>query len=229
MRRRLAIMLATAVVLATASPALAGGTLQPGAYHETDVGACTLNFVFDGTGAQAGKVFIATAAHCVEGVGDEVRDFDGEPFGRVGAVGDADDTKTDWALIEVFASERGRVSPSVAGHPSYPTGYTTPAQTAFGDQIQFSGYGLGFNLLRPTRERRFGLLTFDDAEIWRVAGPMNFGDSGGPLVHVRTGRALGVESRVCLGVCTDEGPTVQGVIAKAGKKGFTVTLRTAGN
>jgi hypothetical protein len=226
-RTRLAAVAAVVIIALSAGPASAGGILQPGAYHETDEGGCTLNFLFDGTGSLLGKVYFATAAHCAGGVGDQVRDIDGDVFGTVAFIGDADVTETDYAFIQVLSSAVSRTSPRVAGHPGYPTGYTTASQTMTGDRIQFSGYGLGFDLTGPTRQSRFGVLTFDDDEIWGVAGPMNFGDSGGPLVHIPTGRALGIESRVCLGVCTDEGPTIQGVLAKASAAGFTVALRPA--
>jgi hypothetical protein len=59
-----------------------------------------------------------------------------------------------------------------------------------------------------------------------VDGPIHWGDSGGPLVHRRTGKALGIVSRLCIGACTEEGPTVQGILAKAASRGFTVTLKT---
>jgi hypothetical protein len=67
---------------------------------------------------------------------------------------------------------------------------------------------------------------FDDNELYDVTGPIHWGDSGGPLVHVRTGKALGIVSRLCAGACSEEGPTVQGILAKAAAAGFPVTLRT---
>ena len=45
-------------------------------------------------------------------------------------------------------------------------------------------------------------------------------------MHVGTGKALGIVSRLCVGVCSEEGPTVQGILAKAASRGFSVTLRT---
>ena len=65
-----------------------------------------------------------------------------------------------------------------------------------------------------------------DAESHEVIAPLIFGDSGGPLVHVASGKAYGIVSRLCIGVCEEEGPTVEGLLAKAAARGFTVTLRT---
>lgn len=233
-RIRLAAVLAAGALALAAAPAAAQTELRPGDLHETTEGFCTLGFVFDGAGGTAGDdTYFATAAHCVDKVGDAVKDGDGEAFGTVAFVADdepldGDDAHQDFAFIRVSPQHEPRVKAGVRGHTQYPAGFTIPDQTQSGDLIQFSGHGLGFDLLQPTREDRFGLLLSDDAERWGVAGPMNFGDSGGPLVHIESGKALGIESRVCLRLCTDEGPTVQGMLTKATGAGFPVTLRTAG-
>ena len=212
-----------AFVLAPAPAAAQGATtLQPGAYHETDAGSCTLNFAYSGNG----KTYLGTAAHCVERVGQPVRDIEGTEFGSVAFIGDADTTEWDFAFIEVDGEDVGRVSPAVKGWPAFPTGSTVPSDTATGDVIQLSGYGLGYGTTKPTQEQRVALHSFDDPEIYAVNGPIHWGDSGGPLVHKRTGKALGIVSRLCIGPCTEEGPTVQGILAKAASRGFAVTLRT---
>lgn len=212
-----------ALVLAMAPAAAQGATtLQPGAYHETDAGSCTLNFAYSGNG----KTYLGTAAHCVERVGQRVRDIDGTEFGSVAFIGDADVTEWDFAFIGVDAEDVGRVSPAVKGWPAYPTGATVPADTLTGDSIQLSGYGLGYGTTKTTQEQRTALHAFDNAEMYAVNGPIHWGDSGGPLVHKKTGRALGIVSRLCIGTCTEEGPTVQGILAKAASRGFAVTLRT---
>lgn len=217
------VLIATAAcVVALPGSALA---IQPGDYHETDAGACTLSFVYDG----GGKTYMGTAAHCVESVGQDVRLMDGRVFGDVALIGDPDVTAQDYAFIEVRPAFVGEVSPAVQGSPGLPSGgFTTPDQTASGDQVQLSGHGVGFGATQPTRERRTAVMGFDDTELYDVTGPLIFGDSGGPLVHLPTGRALGIVSRLCVGVCTEEGPTVQGILAKAAGRGFQVTLRTAG-
>jgi hypothetical protein len=221
---RLPLLIAL-LALALPASASAQSKLQPGASMQI----CTLNFVYDGQGTRAGKVYIGTAAHCVEKLGEPVSDGEGKPFGKVAFIGDADDGLADYAFIEVFDGELARVDPSVKGYPEYPTGFTTVDDTAVGDEIQISGYGIGFDLTQQTQEMRQGVLQGDDSEGYWFSGPSVNGDSGGPLVHVKTGRALGIVSRYGFETAsTDFGPTMQGVLDKAAKAGFPVTLRLAG-
>ncbi len=223
LRRTLVSAAATlAVTAAIPSAASAAVTLQPGAYHETDAGSCTLNFAYSGSG----KTYLGTAAHCVASIGQQVRDIDGTVFGKVAFIGDQNDTAWDFAFIEVDPEDLGRVSPAVKGHPTFPKGSTTPLETLVGDQIQLSGYGLGYDTTPATQEQRQAVMGSDDASIYSVSGPIHWGDSGGPLVHIGTGKALGIVSRLCAGACSEEGPTVQGILAKAASRGFAVTLRT---
>jgi len=200
--------------------------IQPGDQISTTVGGCTLNFIYDGTAGQAGKVYGGTAAHCVSSKGQEVKLGSGEVFGTVAHIGNADVSKDDYAFIEILPSQVGRVSAAMKGNPTYPKGVATPAETTVGDQVQLSGYGVGFGLTQPTQERRIGVVTYDDADTHEVIAPLIFGDSGGPLVHVKSGKAYGIVSRLCVGLCEEEGPTVQGLLAKAAANGFSVTLRT---
>ena len=222
MKLRLALAVVVALGATFPAGASAAGTLQPGVYHDNGTSACTLNFVYDG----AGGPYIGTAAHCVTGVGDVAHDMDGDRFGTVAYIGNENSTVNDWALIRVDADDVGRLNPAVKGSPSYPSGVTAPGDTTIGDPVQLSGYGLGFGATQPTRERRVAAMGYDDNELYDVTGPLIFGDSGGPLVHIPSGKALGIVSRLCIGVCTEEGPTVQGIIAKAAAKGATVTVRT---
>ena len=120
---------------------------------------------------------------------------------------DAGSCTLNFAFVEVDAEDLGRVSLAVKGHPAFPKGFTTPANTLTGDQIQLSGYGLGYDTTPATQEQRKAIMGFDDTETYTVSGPIHRGDSGGPLVHAGTGRALGIVSRLCAG-------------------SFTVTLRT---
>jgi hypothetical protein len=222
--RRLGMALVCASTLLVA-PAGAGAavTLQPGAYHETAAGSCTLNFAYTGP---SGETLLGTAAHCVESVGQAVYDIEGVHFGNVAWIGDQDTTEKDFAFIEVLPAHVGRVSAAVKGHPQYPTGSTVPADTVLGDSIQLSGYGLGYGTTQPTQEKRQAVFGSDDTQTYSVSGPIHWGDSGGPLVHIETGKALGIVSRLCLGPCTEEGPTVQGILDGARAAGFAVTLRT---
>ncbi|HEX2084740.1 MAG TPA: trypsin-like peptidase domain-containing protein [Solirubrobacteraceae bacterium] len=224
MKPRSLLLPALVALVLAAAPAAAQGatTLQPGAYHETDAGSCTLNFVYTGNA----KTYLGTAAHCVERVGQRVRDIEGTEFGSVAFIGDADTTEWDFAFIQVDSEDLSRVSPAVKGWPAYPKGSTVPSDTVAGDSIQLSGYGLGYGTTKTTQEQRTAVHAFDDTELYAVSGPIHWGDSGGPLVHKRTGKALGIVSRLCIGTCTEEGPTVQGILAKAAARGFAVSLRT---
>jgi hypothetical protein len=226
-KRVLPALALTAAALVPVAPAhAAAGLLQPGDYMVAGSAACTTNFVYDGTGSLAGKVYLGTAAHCVTAVGQDVADANGTVWGDVAIIGDANDTAPDYAFIEVRAAHVSRVFAGVKGHPTYPTGVATPADTGLGDLVQISGYGLGFDFSNVTEESREAALTYQDASTADVAGPIDFGDSGGPLVHVASGKALGIVSRLCTGVCSETGPTVQGLLALAAARGFTVSLRT---
>jgi hypothetical protein len=216
-------------VLCLAPAAHAQSKIQPGAMLQTEAGQCTLNFVYDGIGVNAGRTFIGTAAHCGDKVGQEAQDIDGKAFGAFAFIGNADDTAFDYAFIEVAPEHVSRVDPAMKGHPEYPAGVTTPEETEAGDMIQMSGYGLGFGETQPTQEGRQTVLQSDDAEIFTLSGPSVNGDSGGPFVHIGTGKALGLVSQYGFGyAATDVGPTIAGVLAKAAKAGFPVAMRNAG-
>jgi hypothetical protein len=213
--------------LALAPSAVAQDVIRPGDLHETDQGGCTLGFVFDGTGALAGRVFISTAAHCVQGASEQVRLEGGELLGEVALVGDQEATADDYALIAVRPELVSRVAAGMRGNETYPRGgYTTPAETDTADVVQLAGHGVGFDLTPVTREQRRGVLTADDEGTHQVLATLIFGDSGGPVTHLPTGKALGTVSRLCIGLCQSEGPTVQGIVAKAAARGFAVRLRT---
>jgi len=221
--RSLLLPVLVALAFAAAPAAQAAVTLQPGAYHETDAGSCTLNFAYTGP---SGETLLGTAAHCVDKVGQRVRDLDGVEFGSVSFIGDPDVTEWDFAFIKVDDGAIARVSAAVKGHPQYPVGSTVPSDTVVGDEIQLSGYGLGYGTTKTTQEKRQAVFGSDDHEWYSVTGPIHWGDSGGPLVHIYTKKALGIVSRLCAGVCSEMGPTVQGILAKAAASGYSVTLRT---
>jgi hypothetical protein len=216
-----------AAALAVAPAASAAVVIQPGMEIATSTGGCTASFVFDGQGSRAGRVYIGTAAHCVSFVGQDVRTGDGVTFGDVAFIGNENTTQDDYAFINVRTAYKSRVRAAVKGHPDMPTGVARSTSTSAGDMIQFSGYGVGFGLTPPTQEQRVGTIVADNSRTYEVFGPVIFGDSGGPLVHIRTKRAYGIVSRLCLGApCSVEGPTVEGSLAKAAWRGFSVRLRT---
>lgn len=223
----LAAFTAAAASVAVAPSASAAVVIQPGMEIQTSVGGCTASFVYDGRGSRAGRVYIGTASHCVSFAGQDVKTGDGVTFGDVALFGNQDRTQDDYAFIKVRDAYESRVRAAVKGHPDMPTGVATSGMTTAGDTVQFSGYGVGFGSTQPTREQRVGVIGSDTRFSYEVLGPVIFGDSGGPLVHIKTRRAYGIVSRLCLGSpCWVEGPTVQGALAKAAYRGFYVRLRT---
>lgn len=209
--------------VALAPPAGAVQTIQPGAAMWSSVGGCTLNFVYGGTN---GKTYIGTAAHCVDHVDEPIKDDDGHIFGTVRAVGNAGSNAQDWTLIQIDPGVPW--SARVKGSAQYPTRVVSESETASGDLLQMSGYGMGYDLTSPTRERRVGSLTSDSSSQYQAVAPAIYGDSGGPIVHIATGGALGIVSRLCTSSpCTLTGPTVQRVISAGGPAlNTTLTLKT---
>lgn len=224
----LASLVAGTLGLANApgASAAAPAPIQPGMQIIIGSAGCTANFVYNGIGVNAGRTFIGTAAHCANKVGDDVRDSARHVFGDVAYIGNAEETAEDFAFIEVRPEDVRRVSAAVKGHAA-PTGYTKASDVDLGDTAQFSGFGMGFDLTATTRESRTGVVTGIDSAIYSVVGPIIYGDSGGPVVHIPTGKALGIVSRLCVGACTEEGPTVEGILDEARADGFPVSLRKA--
>lgn len=222
----------------------AGTFIQPGQQVRTPLGSCTLNFAYDGTGDDAGRVFIGTAAHCFSAVG-EPASVGGVPVGQVVYLGDVrggdngiPGVQTDFALIEVLPAYHASVKGEVKGHPGLPTGLKPWGTARTGDLLYFSGYGTGFSATQPTREARVGVYTVRDnvdgrPANWAGIAPIIFGDSGGPVLHA-DGRALGVISYTQVVFAPDRvqttgmgGAWVQVALSEAAAQGFTATLRTA--
>ena len=234
-------VIAALAALAVAAPAAgAAETIQPGMELVTELTPCTGSWIFDGAGTAAGRAFITTAAHCTTKVGERVTTADGGPLGRVVLRGEKRANGIDdVAFVEIDRSVLPRVSAAMRGHPTIPrSGYATPADTAAGDAIQISGFGLVFGELAEGREGRRGALVAHDRELIEYAGPTVFGDSGGPLAHVPSGRALAIVSSVCAGAPSIENneprlgcagiyaPTVEAAIALAARGGLPLRLRT---
>ena len=206
--------------------------IQPGMWIQAGSTQCTTNFVFDGAGAEVGRVDIGTAAHCVDGKGQAVLDEEGQTIGQVAAVGAADsDDHRDWALFEVPASQVARVDPSVVGHPDMPRGgLPDAAHVAVGDAVQFSGFGQLWVTPGLQRGRTGTLVAFAEPR-YSARGPIFFGDSGGPVVDLASGRAVGVVSLTTVygppaRVYETSGPTPGAVISQAAAAGVHVVLRT---
>lgn len=240
--RTLAATAGTAIALLASGASASAQTIQPGAPIVADGSFCTLNWIYDGSGAQAGKTYAGTAAHCVASVGQEVSlatttlGSAVERIGQVAFLGNADEPGRDYAFIEIDTEDLGQVSAALKGHPAIPTGVSTNA--AKGDLIQFSGYGTGFHATQPTREARVGVLNFTDGVEHLVLGAVTPGDSGGPVANITDGNtALGIVNTV--GVAVNGGALTVGhageggndltfVLSDAAARGFSVSLRTVG-
>lgn len=217
------------VSVGPAPAALAIEPIQPGDLVVAGGTQCTLNFVYDGTGNQRGNVYMGTAAHCVHRVGERVADERGRVWGSVAFMGRPGNVSTDFAFLRVFPEFESAVRAGVNGHQSAPRGVASAAGASLGDPVLISGFGQIYRPTALTREQRRGILLIATGQAFHAEVPIFFGDSGGPVVHLRSNRALGIVSVVCLGTCgLARGPMVEAIIAKAAARGFHVRLRTVG-
>lgn len=227
-----AVTVLLGVLPAPMASAQAGPTIQPGVSIVNETGGqCTTNWVYDGTGAHEDSVFIGTAAHCVDHVGETIVMQDatfGTPLLTIGQVAFIS-SNLDYSLIRVADENLGSVSAAMKGHPDIPTGVSTTETAAAGDLVQFSGNGVGFHLTPLTQESRVGVLHFMDGVEWSALGPVSPGDSGGPVADITDGnKALGVVDVICVGTsCAGAGGVaLQGLLEDAASGGFTVEVRT---
>lgn len=208
------------------------GTVQPGDMHN---GSCTLNFVYDGLGPNAGKVYFGTAGHCVS-LGQRATVPSLGAFGTVVYDGNAGTTAGDFALIEVDPARYGAVIAEVRGHPGMPNGLATEATAGPGTPVRMSGWGTLTWDTQAGREDRVGVVTNHDNGRVGLLGVVSGGDSGGPWLTF-DGRALasvkGADVEFSLGgggsglYAAMTGPSVENSIARATAAGFPITLRTA--
>ncbi len=230
MRTMLIAVTLVLFVAGTGSPVAgaAGATIQPGIEIQTNTGQCTLAWIFDDE--STGKVYGTTAAHCVSGVGDTVKD----PSANFGTVA-WQSASLDFVLIEVYANRTGDVDGEMKGNPGYPQGVATTADTTILDDVcQFSGYGTGYRYAAATREGRFGALTYNDGAQHYCQFPVTPGDSGGP-VAIQAGKlALGVVNTVGLSCCQNTlvhvgegGASLEAALAEASAAGYDLAIRTA--
>jgi hypothetical protein len=241
---RKSLMVAAAAALATPIAADGGvaeaqqAAIQPGVSITMDGSFCTLNWIYDGTGPNAGRVFAGTAGHCVSSVGQDVSlatGTMGDPTATFGDVAYIDDD-LDYAFIEVRPEFHAAVNPAMKGHPEFPTGVSTTQTAAEGDVVQYSGHGLGFHLTEPTQEGRIGVLNLNDGTQHYAIGVVTPGDSGGPVGDITDGnKALGIVNTVGVGADGDAmlvalvgegGVSLEGMLADAAGDGFPVQLRT---
>lgn len=193
-------------VAANGSPPVgfdASAEVQPGGLVTSEVGVCTLNFLFTGSD---GNRYIGTAGHCIlasrtddgstgpseqeriwsAGSGPETAGFDGRRIGEF-AYAILDDARpTDFALI--------RLDPGVEAKPEMaffggPTGINTD-RSPDPVQLEFYGNGVGAGLVVPGRTvlALTGMQSPDYVFATGQAGP---GDSGSGVISA-DGRAVGV-------------------------------------
>lgn len=231
-----------ALGLAFGASSAQANTIQPGVAIVADGSYCTLNWIYDGQGAQAGKVYGGTAAHCVSAVGQQVSLATGalgseiERIGQVAFLGNADEVGRDYAFIEIDAADVSKVNPALKGWPGIPTGVSTSATAKKGDIIQFSGHGVGFSNTQPSQEQRKGVLNFTDGTEHLVLGAVISGDSGGPVANVTDGnKAFGIVNTVGVAANSNAltvahagegGNNLEFVFRDAAARGFNVALRT---
>lgn len=224
----------SALAVGAAPAAGTAGVIQPGdvlyatGLAGTDVlSQCTLGFVFDGIGANAGAVYISADTGCVGAVGSSVSTEGHANFGVVAFR--TQGINSDFALIQIHSGFVPLVDGSVKGHPGYPTGFTTAAETNPGDLLQISGYGVDHSA--DTQESRVAVVTLDNDLAHLAYGAFAPDDVGGPLVHIPTGKALGVISTTCTtnpaSPCSEYGPSIPAVVSYAAAGGISVKLRTA--
>ncbi len=168
-----------------------------------DVGQCTANFVFRGTGHRSDRLYLGTAAHCVgENIGNAVRlrSSSGTVIGNVAfsawkesghslGLGGSD---RDFALIELDPAVHGRVHPSMI-HFGGPTGLMPVEEVAAAQKVAtYGNSGLRYGV-HPSNHRE-GYVTSVN-EPWTVyvftVTPAVWGDSGSGMI-MGDGRALGV-------------------------------------
>lgn len=202
--------------------------IRPGAQMTSPAG-CTFNFVFADA---ASRLYIGTAGHCVNGVGDRV---EGAGLGAFGTVVFQlnDGVGNDFALIAIDAAKYGSVTPAMC-HWGGPTS-GEPAAPALGDALKQYGHGIALGQLQETRPRE-GTLTLWRENSWRALAPITNGDSGSPLLFA-TGEAAGVVTHLSTEFSSGEPLTVLAnasgtrfaravALAEAGT-GLDLTLLTA--
>lgn len=168
--------------------------VRPGAFIETPLGGCTLNFLF--TGSDRNR-YIGTAGHCFLGEGPFpvdagekvyrwpkgpiVKDAAGTIIGR--AVYAVLQQPKDFALIRLLPGVKASASMCFFGGP-------TSASTATGPGfIHYFGNGLAIGEILPARSALVTNVTSPDHVY--AQGVVLPGDSGGGVID-DAGRAVGV-------------------------------------
>lgn len=200
-------------------------------------GYCTFNWVFhqvvfptEEEPDPVPEVYIGTAGHCTDDIGERVT-LTG--YGQAGSVvfdTDLVGSGSDFSLIRLDPDVVADTNPQMRGFVG-PTGYVTPDELTFGDQVDIHGYGLVVGQFEQTRAR-FGVLTDWNDQEYVADMPAVNGDSGAPLLHDETGEALGIISRYGIDQTppsTDVGPLLTWILDDLAAAGFDdVVLTTIG-
>jgi hypothetical protein len=192
--RALPLLLAAALLLPVAAQAshdmyvptmrlLAQGvpdSIRPGAWMSSPSN-CTMAFVVRDT---ASRLYITTAAHCVDFVGQPVSLWEEGRIGTVRAM-----AGVDMALVEIDPAKYDRVNPTMVGWGG-PTGMAT-GPVAEGTPLLHYGWGyLGTWVVDQTRCRPHVFFANDGAR-YEGLGQISSGDSGSPIMTA-DGKAMGL-------------------------------------
>lgn len=225
----------------TAAAPLGAGScpgVRPGAVVESEVGQCTMNFLFGGAD---GRRYMGTAGHCIlgegslggqdagertwaPGSGPVARDAHGNRIGEF-AYAVLSDPK-DFALIRL---DPGVPASAQMCHFGGPTGVNSDRGSA---PVVLNHYGAGILVgeVLPARSAlALGMPSADELLAHGVASP---GDSGGPI-RSADGRAVGVV--VAVGVALRGGQAGPMIVTRLAPQearaeqvlGTTLTLQTA--
>ena len=203
--------------------------LRPGA-DLGPKGFCSFNYVFYDPSADGDPpVYIGTAAHCTERVGQRVTLGPSQEIGTVVYDSDVAKSDVDFSLVKVDRNMVGNTNPKVLGWGG-PRGIVGASGLNELDQVNMHGNGMVLGDNANTRSR-WGLLVDWTKDTYAANIPAVNGDSGSPLVHDRTRKALGIISRYGTGgvpPTTDAGPTMAWIFREISAAGFDdVVLATA--
>jgi hypothetical protein len=184
---------------------------------------CTMGFIL---ADRYNVLYMVTAGHCVTKMGARTYDENGHAFGSV--VFRLQSGTDDMALVKIDRTRYKDVSPSVRDWGG-PTGIATPATAKPNDQMKFSGFSFVLGDIAETRART-GVLIKMNTVHYMADTSASEGDSGAPFIDARTGQAIGIVRDFGLTdnpPVTDDGPTLQRILALLSKAGFRLHLKTA--
>jgi len=184
---------------------------------------CTMGFIL---ADRRNVLYMVTAGHCVTRRGARTYDETGRAFGTV--VFRLQSGTDDMALVKIDRARYRDVNPSVRDWGG-PTGVATPATAKPNDQIKFSGFSFLLGDVPLTRART-GVLVKMTPTHYMADTSASEGDSGAPFIDTRTGQAIGIVRDFGLTdnpPVTDDGPTLQRILALFGKAGYRLRLKTA--